>query len=322
MANAQKSCCAPPKWTLKDFDEIGKAKWEIKELFDELDLDKNGKISKAEIKKAAKCKMELGLSDIDDDGEVSFDEFWGLMKNTYYSHLPSAEEAMADYVGFQRYQFRNKFHRMDTDGSGTLSMSECYSYEGEQGFFLNNFRNADNDDRKMTFDEMWAFVRDDMFADVSEEVNLRAFFKECDEDGSGFLTAEEVYASAYLKKNEELAKYLDESMKSDTNGDGKICIHEFLDHWRKEKLKEKMPVAAKESDLRAFFKKIDTDKSGFLNTREIMSALMEYPDEDLTKYLDEYMKNDKNKDGKICVEEFLSNWRKEEKKKQKPATKK
>merc|ERR1719361_928082 len=88
--------------SLADCDEMGKLKAKLREDFDSIDTDKSGKICKKEIEKAKILQMELGLSDVDDDGLVSFDELWNLMKNAYYPDIKSAEDTMASRVGEER----------------------------------------------------------------------------------------------------------------------------------------------------------------------------------------------------------------------------
>jgi len=303
------------KSSLEDFDyfALGKRKADLKERFNALDKNGNGHLSMYELEQSPEFEKILADSDLNKDNVITFDEFWTTMKKTYWPEMKTAEEMMANAVGNRRWELRQRFYQLDKDNDGILTMGEIYRVDDR---LLDIFYKIDKDQNsEMTFDELWEHVSGNLFTDIPEEVNLRAFFYECDTDGSGYLSYQEIAESIYYKEKETLAKSLDAMMDMDSDGDGKVSIEEFLENWRQMHRKKKdtrrslemfdfFRLAEVKADMKALFKDIDRNRSGRISTYEIRKS------KDLKRYLNQGLYN-LAKDGSLKFDEFWSYIRKE-----------
>lgn len=132
-------------------------------------------------------------------------------------------------------------------------------------------------------------------------------YKEVDKNGDG-LSIQEL--SELIRKvstvpisNEEIIEWF---MDLDDDGDRKISWAEFSDVFAK-----KDPKKVQESELKAVFQQMDTDKSGKLNRNEIKQQFVKLAIKMTDQRLDQILNQaDKDKDGNINYEEFLAAWSK------------
>ena len=135
---------------------------------------------------------------------------------------------------------------------------------------------------------------------------LREFFDEIDEDGSGALDAQEVgRLSALMGKRytqEELDKCMADMCGSST---GEVQFSQFEGWWQTKGSKQHT-----EMQLRSFFAEMDADNSGSLDREEVWELSerlgKKLDERELTKAVSEM---DKDGGGEVEIDEFLQWWR-------------
>eukprot|EP00282_Hemiselmis_andersenii_P016042 CAMPEP_0114133154 /NCGR_PEP_ID=MMETSP0043_2-20121206/13474_1 /TAXON_ID=464988 /ORGANISM="Hemiselmis andersenii, Strain CCMP644" /LENGTH=1256 /DNA_ID=CAMNT_0001226711 /DNA_START=123 /DNA_END=3890 /DNA_ORIENTATION=- len=251
-------------------------------MFDELDVNGDGKVSIVEF------KMKLGLR-------------------------PKMEEVMEEVHA----DVENEFDQIDADGSGYLEFEEIWadleqklgqSIDREQAESI--FKELDvNGDGKVSLVEFKMKVgvmptRQEIVEEAHNEAEEA--FDAIDTDGSGYLDLEELWADLQKRGMVELTReQVEEIFKSiDANGDGKVSLAEFKSHMGIP-LREYEVIEQMHEDAEAAFAAIDTDKSGSLSLEEIGAELkrrgLEVDDESVKKIFDSL---DVNGDGQVSMSEF------------------
>jgi len=148
---------------------------------------------------------------------------------------------------------------------------------------------------------------------VEDDIRLRLptlqetvdIFNEVDRDGSGFLDLQEVKEMAdrlgqSLSANE--VQYIFEAM--DTDSDGKVTPEEFAKWLSSQETMEGLKTYFHNKSLQ-IFSDIDTDKSGYIDKKELkdISERLGQKDLDTEKVFKEM---DMDSDGKVSKEEFIA----------------
>ncbi|CAL1544027.1 unnamed protein product [Lymnaea stagnalis] len=138
---------------------------------------------------------------------------------------------------------------------------------------------------------------------ASFDEQVAAFFEEADADKSGALTKFELckvlQKAGDGRSVEEIAGWFDEI---DKNSDEKMTLEEL-----KNALSKRDPKEIQESDLRAAFKQLDVDGSGFITTDDLKEVLGKQGLAEAAESIID--KVDTNDDGKVSFEEFLKMWK-------------
>lgn len=132
-------------------------------------------------------------------------------------------------------------------------------------------------------------------------------FREVDRDGTGFLDMQNIKEMT-IRLGQPLP---DDRVKEifdrmDKNKDGKVEAEEFMEWFSAEETKEGIKNYFHQKTLQ-IFKEIDTDMSGFLDVQELEDIAIRIGANLPKKRLQKIFKEmDKNKDGKIEVDEFIA----------------
>jgi len=162
---------------------------------------------------------------------------------------------------------------------------------------IENLRNFDS---SLKFKSaVLTMMSDSLSAD--ELAVLTETFKKMDKNGDGSITMDEMKEALTNKdikiSQEEVSKLI---KMADINGDGVLSYEELKLTCVQRKL------IAKEERIWAAFCKLDVDGDGKITTKEIQQVL---GTEDAKALIDEV---DKNGDGEVDYDEFISMWRKKE----------
>ena len=130
-------------------------------------------------------------------------------------------------------ELREEFHAMDTDKSGTISMSELKQsmakvHQDDKHYVLHQFADYD-DDTEIHYHE---FVAAAMCKRVSiDEERLHVAFENLDVEGTGYLDYEGIkHAVGNGIPDEDIHDML---TQIDEDGDGKIDYKEFMHFWKR-----------------------------------------------------------------------------------------
>jgi Ca2+-binding EF-hand superfamily protein len=278
------------------------------ELFEELDDNNDGNVTKAELRtgikqnKDLKARLNLGKGfgwadcfekmDQSGDGKVTFDEFKTAIDNA------DGESKKAIELGRLLYEI---FSEIDDDGSDTVTLDELKEYMAankdfkkrlgvKKGFtFANVFESMDVDgDGEVSFKEFKAAV---VKADTESEANmqrsneLRKLFKAMDTDKSGGLSKNEL--KQYCDKHSEMKDRLSmgkPSFSLDTifdemspGEDGNVSFKEFKRAVMKAdsmSVEDTSVVGA----IREIFSAIDKDGDGNVTKPELVEYCKANPD--------------------------------------------
>lgn len=133
-------------------------------------------------------------------------------------------------------------------------------------------------------------------------------FRDIDRDGSGFIDPQELKEIATRLGNPLSDKQLKALFRTiDTDKNGKISAEEFVawiqDEQSKNDVKKYFHATATK-----IFEDIDTDGSGFLDKEELKAVTIRLGEDFTDKEISKIFKAmDKNKDGKVGLQEFI-NW--------------
>jgi len=261
---------------------------DVKSAFKQFDINKDGQISKDELKNGMRLSDEeldviFAVGDLDGDGEINIGEFIRVM-------CPSAAGALARF----RNSFRSveevvsAFKSMDLNGDGALNKQELM--EGMNSFGksfsqdeVNNvFAMADiNSDGEINYTEFVAML----FPAASSALakfrskhqnlkNAKEVFNSYDFDGDEEISYEELVAGmgGEYSANEINAVFA----MGDTDQDGKISFLEFAKIMipsTNDALSKFWKCFNNVSNVRQAFQKLDIDKDGQISQQEIMQGM-------------------------------------------------
>ncbi len=247
-----------------------------------MDLNADGGVSlkefsMGEMKAVPRDRAELvfKLSDVDEDGQLTFKEFRARPPDAYFEKLDVDED---DRLSLNEYAAANKplvranrcesvFGMIDRDGDGSVSRDEFREKPEE---FLFARRDADGDG-KLTLQEFGAWAHS-----PEQRAERKRTFEQRDTDGDGKLTFRE---SAHRSSE---ANFWDR----DEDGDARMTLDEFKGSGRASELGDQAD---------ALFKLIDRDHDGRVSLAEYRTQ----PDEARFPLID------LDGDQSLSLEEFI-----------------
>ncbi|MBI1904122.1 MAG: hypothetical protein HYS13_23755 [Planctomycetia bacterium] len=257
------------------------------ELFDRLDANKDGVVTKDEVgeERAALFDRVLRGGDKDKDGKLTKEEFTaGLAParpNRPEGDRPGARPGDAP----QRPEFNPEqlFGRLDANGDGKVTKEEAE----RQPFAARLFERADADkDGVVTKEEFQKAAPPAVIAPPGGPAPEGALFRALDANGDGKIGADELEAAAANLK------------KLDRNGDGTITREEVAPRGRpgapldpaalRAQAERRLKEADKNGDgkiskeeapeqLQGIFDRIDGNKDGFIDLEEMRAMAERFP---------------------------------------------
>lgn len=294
---------------MKDFSEQDKE--ELRKLFNKIDKDGNGKLDKEELKTFFKKSFPLPskmvpiafkICDKDNDGCISFDEFFGFFGNLIKLR---SEDPIPSY--------KMLFEAIDS-GNNCLNLDELVDFcsiiqkpitESEGRQIIMQY-DSDNDMR-LTFDEIYKAILDPnsgfhksylpaAFQEQSIE-KLRETFNSIDEDGNGELDRDEFLKFCKNQNEVDLVFLLSDTDKSNT-----ISFDEYL------AFNNAMVEASQDANIyyKKIFDALDEDHKGSLDEQtlnEFYRLADLYPN---VSFHDFIQSKDTDKDGRLTFEEAIN----------------
>jgi len=267
----------------------------VKELFEELDADGSGDISKQELytvfrqrkrKPAEILKHKIaGVIDTDGDGTLSESELTGMFDkidvngdgSITYEELYGFLVANKVIGASESTAVKELFKEIDQDNSGEIDKTEFCDLFLEQVLKPSELLKA----------SIVQLIDTDGDGDLSDD-ELKAFFRKVDVNGDGSITYEELHAylsKAGLQVEHEVVKDLFEEI--DKDGSGEIDPEEFCHLFKHEVrsryalLKEKIANIIdadgdgnlSREELHEFFAKVDVNGDGSVTFDELCNYL-------------------------------------------------
>jgi len=203
---------------------------DYKAAFDHFDQDKNGTISRDELKiviktfgyNPTKAELEQIFEEVDGDGNgvVDYDEFIIMLSKK------KQEEII----------LKETFASFDIDGDGFITRSELVSFLEKAGNSLSEEqvqemmeKQDENDDGQISYQEFMKMMQPIIFHKTKDDDLMRETFSSFDLDGDGFITKAEI-VTFMARMGETLS---DEQLKemigeTDEDGDGRLSYEEFV----------------------------------------------------------------------------------------------
>lgn len=246
------------------------------ERFAELDLDKNGFLSREEyaVSEAAGAPevaaRDFAVLDFNHDGSLSVDEFRASLRYRF----PVAErgrvpDPMVDFAQRAIEQWQAIFARADSDGNGRLSLQEWPKAELTNSFAVlgeSPFSDWDRDrDGQVEFaeGELWFQIGYGLRSADGKQLRSPgatvvswAYIRGMDRDGNGVVSREEFVSQYWAGKERSPGVF----QEIDLDGDGVATFEELSGS----------PVFA--LDVMEAFLLADTDLDSFLNTEELVAS--------------------------------------------------
>lgn len=299
-------------------DQDGKGFLSLDDLWDDLE-GKGFDLTREQVEDVFK---EL---DVNGDGKISLAEFKAHMG------LPDDLIAEAGAIEEMHVQAEDVFDQIDVDFSGTLEFDEIWDFLAKQNATItreeamDKFKALDlNGDGKVSLGEFKQYLQlpdeiapesipigdgaiEQAMAEEAQQQDAEAAFDSIDVDGDGFLDFDEIWADLEARTGLEITK--DQAMsvfqELDLNGDGKVSMAEF---------KVKMGIAPREEDVmeevsaaaEMDFDIMDSNGSGFIEFGELWDALQSQSGGRFTEEQVREIFNglDVNGDGKVSIVEF------------------
>jgi len=300
---------------------------DVRAAFASWDSDNDGQISFAELKAAVQRSGQkltdedinaiFVVGDIDQNGEIDLDEFMKMM-------MPATSDVVAKFRAIRKTvkDVQNAFKQFDRNGDGAIDKAELTSALSSTGGNFTKqeidtiFVAADVDgDGEIDYEEFIALMCPsasdivEKFRAKYKNVNdVRAAFKRFDRNGDGALEKDELAAA--LKSSGE--SYSDVEVNAifslgDIDGDGEITLEEFIALMSPSaaSVVQRISKAFKNlNDVKAAFKKIDTDNDGLLSKQEVMTSSGNKYDAEEVEAI--FALGDVDGDGQIDMGEFIS----------------
>eukprot|EP00092_Neocalanus_flemingeri_P000651 GFUD01000693.1.p1 GENE.GFUD01000693.1~~GFUD01000693.1.p1 ORF type:complete len:3364 (-),score=1087.83 GFUD01000693.1:1093-10800(-) len=291
------------------------------------DSDGDGQISFNELKAAVQRSGQklteedinaiFVVGDADQNGEIDLDEFMKMM-------MPSTSDVVAKFRSIRKTvkDVQDAFKQFDKNGDGAIDKAELTSALSSTGGNFTKqeidtiFLAADIDgDGEIDYEEFIALMCPsasdivEKFRGKYKNVNdVRAAFKRFDKNGDGALEKDELAAA--LKSSGE--SYTDIEVNAifslgDIDGDGEITLEEFIALMSPSasSVVQRISKTFKNlNDVKAAFKKIDTDNDGLLSKQEMMTSSGNKFDVEEVDAI--FALGDVDGDGQIDMGEFIS----------------
>ena len=260
----------------------------IKECFKKYDINKDGQISRGELKAGMKLSdadldIVFALGDLDGDGEISLSEFVRIMSPVAGNAVNRFRNCFKDI-----YELVAAFRKFDENNDGSISIQELsagmrslrmsFSNEETNAIFSASDINADGEINYTEFISLMIPSAGDAlnkfrkcFTNVK---NAQEAFIRFDADGDEEISFEELSSGmgSSFSSNEVKAVFA----LGDTDQDGKINFLEFA--------KIMVPAATDALSkfwkcfrdlkvIRQAFKQFDTDNDGSISRKEIMDGM-------------------------------------------------
>ena len=300
---------------------------DVAAAFNSWDTNKDGQISFQELKSAvAKAGQKMSdeqinalfvIGDIDQNGEIDFDEFMRMM-------LPTTSDVVSKFRSIRKTvkDVQTAFKQIDRNGDGSIDRNELVSALTSAG---NNFTRQEVDaifdaadidgNGEIDYEEFIALMCPSA-SDVIEKFrskyknlnDVKSAFKRFDANGDGALSKDEL--SRAMKSSGD--SYTDIEVDAiftlgDSDGDGEITLEEFiiLMSPSASQVVQKIRKSFKNlNDVKEAFKKIDSNNDGLLSKQEMMQSSGNKFDKEEVDAIFEL--GDVNGDGEIDMGEFIS----------------
>jgi len=300
---------------------------EVKAAFNSWDSNKDGQISFAELKAAVQRSGQklsdedinaiFVVGDADQNGEIDLGEFMAMM-------MPTSSDVVAKFRAIRKTvkDVQQSFKQIDRDGNGTIDKQELTAALKSSG---GNFTQQDIDtlfaagdidgNGEIDYEEFIALMCPSA-SDIVEKFrakyktlnDVRAAFKRFDRNGDGALSKDEL-SSAMKSSGDSYSDIEVDAIFSlgDVDGDGEITLEEFITLMSpsSSSIVQKLRKSFKNlNDVKAAFKKIDTNKDGLLSKQEVLQSSGNMFDKEEVDSI--FALGDVNGDGEIDMGEFIS----------------
>ena len=285
---------------------------DVKKAFNSMDKDHDGVLSKDEIFESGKFNPQeieaiFILGDLNQDGDIDLEEFVGLI-------YPAASMALARLTRNVKNisEARQMFSILDKNGDGLISKEEMRSFgnkfnaeEIEAIFAIGDI----NNDGEIDIDEFVGVMcptASTVVARVSKNYksldDIKNGFRQLDRDGDGQISKVEM-ASAGLNEQQVNAIF----KIGDSNNDGQIDLEEFISVMCPSPNAVVFKLSQMVNDVQKAFKMIDVNGDGLISKNEMLGAKLAGNMKLTNLEVDAiFAIGDKNKDGEIDLDEFMS----------------
>merc|ERR1719295_2376038 len=289
---------------------------DVKAAFKRFDRNGDGALEKNELCDALKSSGEsysdvevdaiFSLGDVDGDGEITLEEFIGLMSPSASSVVQRISKSFRNIN-----DCKDAFKKIDRDNDGLLSKQEMmqgnkFDSEEVNAIFELGDINGDGQIDMVEFISLMFPSAVEVALQVSSTFktidDVKAAFKLLDKDGDGSISRQEMASSGHKFNNAQVEAIF---ALGDINDDGAIDLDEFISVMCPSALTIVSRLRGKFkniSDVKKAFLAIDIDKDGVLSKNEIAGCGKFNSQE--TEAI--FMLGDLNQDGDIDLEEFVS----------------
>jgi len=299
---------------------------DVEQTFKTWDLNGDGAISYTELQTAvSKTSQKLTeeemnaifvIGDVDQNGEIDLDEFKRLM-------MPTTSDVVAKFRSVHKTvkDVQEAFKKFDMNGDGSIDREELTKALTSCGQNFTQqeinviFNEGDvNKDGSVDYEEfiglMCPSASDIVSKFRSQYKNIedvRAAFKRFDRNGDGALSKDEL-AAAMKSSGQSYSDMEVEAIFSlgDSDGDGEITLQEFVSLMSpsaSEVLNKIRKDFKNLADVKATFKKIDSNNDGLLSKDEVINSCgNKYDIEEINAIFE---LGDVNGDGEIDMGEFI-----------------
>lgn len=246
-------------------------------LFDQLDADKDGKLTKDEVgeERARFFSRLVRVADKNDDGKLTKEEF---LAGSQPAERPAQPANPNTRRGFGGQAFSEQFfNRFDKNGDGKLTLKEIPEYA--QARMKPLFERLKKDE----------LTREDLRraqASGNRATGVEAYFKRLDANNDGKLKIAEVPG-----RTKELVKTL--LRRAGKEEDDSITLEEFQKHFRGAGNPGQPRQAQQFGGAPAFVRVLDANRDGKISKEE------------LAKAGEQFEKLDRNKDGQLDTRELF-----------------
>jgi len=290
---------------------------DVKAAFKRFDRNGDGALDKEELSSAMKSSGEsysdievdaiFSLGDIDGDGEITLEEFVGLMS-------PSAAQVVQRISkNFKNIaDVKDAFKKIDSNNDGLLSKQEMmassankFDSEEVNAIFELGDVNGDGEIDMSEFIGIMYPSAVEAAAQVSSTFktieDVKAAFKLLDKDGDGVIDKQEMRSSGHRFNGAQVEAIF---ALGDSNDDGVLDLDEFISVMCPSALTVVCRLRTKYkniNEVKKMFLSMDTDRDGVLSKNEV-SGSGKYNSQEVEAI---FILGDLNQDGELDLEEFV-----------------